>query len=168
MTRSAIEQLVFMMDSAFYGDPERPTHSWHAVLVNLKSLQPEDWDWIPPGGRRTIRRLLLGLGNCKYVCDNQAFGDGSMSWDVPGSIPGVNITSREEIVAWLSEGHRLLRGSVAALKDDAELLLPRPSYWGEERPIRWQVNTMIQHDLYHAGEINHIRALHQENDDEDA
>jgi hypothetical protein len=57
---------------------------------------------------------------------------------------------------------------VAALEDDAELLLSRPSYWGEERAIRWQVNTMVQHDLYHAGEINHIRALHQENDDEDA
>ena len=27
---------------------------------------------------------------------------------------------------------------------------------------------MIEHDLYHAGEINHIRALHQQNDDEDA
>lgn len=155
-----------MMDSAFSGDSERPEHSWHAVLVNLKSLQPEDWDWIPPGGKRTIRRLLLELGSCKYVCDNQAFGDASMSWEVPGSIPAVNITSREEIVAWLSEGHRRLRDSVAALKDDAQLLELRPSYWEEPRPIRWQVNTMIQHDLYHAGEINHIRALHQQNDGE--
>jgi hypothetical protein len=168
MSKSAIEQLVFMMDSAFAGDPERPTHSWHAVLVNLKSVRDEDWDWIPPGGRRTIRRLLLELGSCKYVCASRAFEDGSMSWEVPGTIPTVDIQSRDEIVAWLSEGHRRLRDHVAALEDDAQLLLPRPSYWGEERAIRWQLNTMIQHDLYHAGEINHIRALHQQNDDEDA
>jgi hypothetical protein len=100
------------------------------------------------------------------VCDNQAFGDGSMSWDVPGSIPAVNITSRDEIVDWLRESQHRLRDHVAALEDDGQLLLPRPSYWGEEREIRWQINTMIQHDLYHAGEINHIRALHQENDDD--
>ena len=168
MTRSAIEQLVFMMDNAFEGDPARPDQSWHAVLVNLGSVQPDDWDWVPPGGRRTIRRLLLELGTCKYVCDSQAFGDGSMSWEVPGSIPALDITSRDEIAGWLREAHRRLRDHVAALEDDAELLLPRPSYWGEERAIRWQVNTMIQHDLYHAGEINHIRALHQQNDDEDA
>jgi hypothetical protein len=168
MSRTAIEQLVFMMDSAFEGDPERPNQSWHAVRVNLKSLKDEDWDWIPPGGRRTIRRLLLGLGSCKYVCENQAFGDATMGWDVRGSIPGVDYTSREAIIDWVSEGHRRLRDSVAALDDDARLLELRPSYWGEPRAIRWQINTMIQHDLYHAGEINHIRALHQENDDEDA
>ena len=168
MTRSAIDQVEFMMDSAFEGDPTRPDQSWHAVLVNLGSLTQDDWDWIPPGGKRTVRRLLLELGSCKYVCDNQAFGDGSMSWDVPGSIPAVDFTNRDEIVVWLREGHRRLRDSVAALDDDAQLLEPRPSYWGEPREIRWQINTMIQHDLYHAGEINHIRALHQQNDDEDA
>ena len=98
MGKSAIEQVVFMMDSAFEGDPARPDQSWHAVLVNLSSVKAEDWDWIPPGGRRTIRRLLLELGTCKYVCDSHAFGDGSIHWDAPGSIPAVNITSRDEIV----------------------------------------------------------------------
>jgi DinB superfamily len=167
MSRSAIEQVVFMMDSAFVGDPARPDQSWHAVLVNLKSLAPVDWDWVPPGGVRTVRRLLLGLGTCKYVCDSKAFGDGSMDWDNLGSIPAVDFKNRDEIVRWVSESHRQLRDHVAALEDDAQLLELRPSYWGEDREIRWQINTMIQHDLYHAGEINHIRALHQENDDED-
>jgi hypothetical protein len=166
VTRAAIEQLVFMMDSAFEGDPARPDQSWHAVLVNLNSLKAEDWDWSPPGGRRTIRRLLLGLGSCKYVCESKAFGDGLMGWDKPGSIPSPDIPNNDDVVRWLSESHRRLRDSVAALDDDAELLELRPSYWGEEREIRWQINTMVQHDLYHAGEINHIRALHQENDDE--
>jgi hypothetical protein len=29
---------------------------------------------------------------------------------------------------------------------------------------RWFIVTMIEHNLYHAGEINHIRALSQGND----
>ena len=31
--------------------------------------------------------------------------------------------------------------------------------WGEMRPTRWIVAAMIGHDFYHAGEINHVRAL---------
>jgi hypothetical protein len=167
VSRTGIEQVVFMMDSAFEGDPARPDQSWHAVLVNLKSLHPEDWDWVPPGGKRTVRRLVLGLASCKYVCDSKAFGDGSVDWSNPGSFPTVDIPNNDDVVRWLSESHRRLRDSVAGLTEDAQLLELRPSYWGEDREIRWQINTMIQHDLYHAGEINHIRALHQENDDED-
>ncbi len=37
--------------------------------------------------------------------------------------------------------------------------------WGTEANTRWIVNNMIQHDTYHSGEINHIRALHQRNDE---
>ena len=29
---------------------------------------------------------------------------------------------------------------------------------------RWLISAMIEHDLYHSGEINHVRALLQGND----
>jgi hypothetical protein len=32
-----------------------------------------------------------------------------------------------------------------------------------EANTRWIVSSKIQHDLYHTGEINHIRALRQRN-----
>ena len=51
-----------------------------------------------------------------------------------------------------------LVGHVAALADD-ELDVPRLTNWGELRPTRWIVATMITHDAYHAGEINHLRSL---------
>ena len=35
---------------------------------------------------------------------------------------------------------------------------------GEPFTIRWFISVMIQHYCYHAGEINHIRALSQRND----
>jgi hypothetical protein len=52
---------------------------------------------------------------------------------------------------------------VAALTDD-ELYRVRPGYWAEPKPLLDTIVVMIEHDLYHAGEINHIRALHQGND----
>jgi hypothetical protein len=36
--------------------------------------------------------------------------------------------------------------------------------WGEQKETRWIITAMIQHDLYHAGEINHLRALIQGTD----
>jgi hypothetical protein len=62
-------------------------------------------------------------------------------------------------------GHERLRSGIAVLADDAELLRPRRTNWGELRETRWViVVTMIQHDLYHAGEINHLRSPHQGKD----
>ena len=165
MSRSAIDQLLFMMDCAFEGDPAQPDRSWHALLVNLGSVDPSDWDWVPPGGRRPIGQLVREVGEAKYVCDSHAFGDATIHWRKPDSIPAIHHdASPDEVIGWLQKAHQRLRDDVAALENDAALLKPRPSYWGEALPIQWQINTMIQHDIYHAGEINHIRALRQDND----
>jgi len=67
------------------------------------------------------------------------------------------------VVEWLREGHRRLREHVEALDDD-ELSKPRRVNWGEMRETRWIIANMIRHDDYHAGEINHIRAVSQGND----
>jgi hypothetical protein len=67
--------------------------------------------------------------------------------------------SSAEVVVWLSEAHERLVDHVAALADDTELDAPRLTNWGEQRPTRWIIATMITHDAYHAGEINHIRSL---------
>lgn len=36
--------------------------------------------------------------------------------------------------------------------------------WGGELPTRRIIEIMIAHDFYHAGEINHLRALLQDDD----
>ncbi len=43
----------------------------------------------------------------------------------------------------------------------------RKAPWGEEYEARRIIELMIQHPIYHAGEINHIRALLQGKDDWD-
>jgi hypothetical protein len=89
-----------------------------------------------------------------------------MRWDKPASIPTIEATTpRGQVLRWLNEGQQRLRTHVVALQDDAELVALRPGNWGTMHETRWLINTMIQHDLYHAGELNHIRALCQGNDE---
>ena len=162
-TRAAIEQLLYLMDEAFEG--EGALEGAHSFLANLISVNDDDWFWLPPGGGRCIFDIVAHVGECKYVYDSHAFGDGSMRWDRTGTVPTVERRApQSQIVDWLREGHRRFRQSVASLADDSELLQPRKANWGESYETRWLIATIIEHDLYHAGEINHIRALRQGND----
>lgn len=167
MARSGIEQLLYAMDRAFQGDGKSDDHweNWHSFLVNLASVDRKDWLWLPRDGRRTIFELVQEVGMCKYVYDSQAFGDGSIDWNLPETLPMVTEeTPVPEILGWLKEGQRRLRGHVEALADDSELLRLRRSPQGPMRETRWIVTTTIEHDIYHAGEVNHLRALVQGND----
>jgi hypothetical protein len=64
----------------------------------------------------------------------------------------------------LTEGHQRWLASVKELPDDAELDRERLSNWDDWLPTRVIIRIMIAHDFYHAGEINHIRALLQGTD----
>lgn len=69
-----------------------------------------------------------------------------------------------DTLTWLTDGHRRWLASVRALHDDSELDQDRLTNWGERLPTRVIIRIMIAHDLYHAGKINHLRALIQETD----
>ncbi len=156
MGREGIEQYLYMMDDAF-----ADTSRWHSVLKNLASVRESEWEWVPEGARRSVRDLAEHCG-AKHMYQNHAFGDRTMTWE---TVPRPQGTTPEAIVAWLTECHREWRAGVASLADDAELTKLRGAPWGDERETRWLINTMIQHDLYHAGEINHIRAMRQGDDE---
>jgi uncharacterized damage-inducible protein DinB len=159
MTTQAIEHYLDLMDSAFAGP------DWHSLLSNLNTVAPDDWTWVPPGGVRSIRDIVLHVGRSKVVAHDQAFGSGTLTWDDPRDDGDEATADVASAITWLRTSQERLRGGIAALDDDAELLRPRRTNWGELRETRWIiVVTMIQHDLYHAGEINHLRSLHQGND----
>jgi hypothetical protein len=166
--RAAMEQLLYLMDEAFEGEDEED------LLGNLRSVTQAEWAAVPPGGERSIRQIVGHIGACKYMYDNHAFGDARMTWDDPAGdlrVSMEDLQSRrldpeppmEGVLEWLNEGHRSLRQHIAVL-DDAELSKRRQPPEGERRETRWIIANMIRHDGYHAGEINHIRALIQRND----
>ena len=155
----AISQLLYLLDEAF-----ESTTNEQALLGNLRALVPEDWLWVPPGGHRSIRDIVRHVGGCKFMYHDYAFGGATLTWEDP-LVDGVDtLDSSVSAIAWLRAGQERLRQSIAALDDDAELLRPRLTNWGAWEETRWIIAVMIQHDLYHAGEINHLRSLRQGTD----
>jgi hypothetical protein len=68
------------------------------------------------------------------------------------------------LMRFLDDAHARLRRQVDALANDSELVRRRRTNWGDTAETRWIIKATIEHDLYHAGEINRLRALRQEND----
>jgi uncharacterized damage-inducible protein DinB len=154
----AAETLARFADSAFDG------RHWHAVMRNLATCTDDDWDWAPPGGERTIREIVRHIGKCKLIFANQLFGDGTLSWDDPEiAAPARAGGSVDEAIAWLREAHAAFRDGIAGCTAD-ELATTPSGYWDTPRELQWSIEVMIQHEVYHAGEINHIRALRQGDD----
>jgi uncharacterized damage-inducible protein DinB len=157
MTEPAVSQLLYLLDEAF------EDQKWHSLLNNLRDVKPDDWTWVPPDGRRSIRDIVLHTGGAKRMYHNQAFGDGALNWDDPVIENHEAVAGIQPAIEWLRQGHQRLRESIASLSDD-ELLQLRKTHLGMKE-TRWIISVMITHDLYHAGEINHIRCLRQQNDE---
>jgi len=158
LAQTKFSQILYLFDEAFEGK------DWNSLLTNLGSVKGGDWLWVAPGGRRSIRDIVQHVGSCKFVYHNRAFGDGQLDWDDPLPAGKGELETIPSAVTWLREGQSRLRQNIAAL-DDSELLQLRPHHSGKIKETRWIISMMIQHDLYHAGEINYIRALHQQNDE---
>jgi uncharacterized damage-inducible protein DinB len=159
-SHTVVDTFAWLIEEAFQGDPS------HSLLANLKDLQEEDWTATPPGSNRSIADILEHVGWSKWMYEDYAFGSASMRGDQPPLVPpgGARSRPRDELLAWLKEGHQRWLASVRARPDDTELDKDRLTNWGERLPTRDIIRIMIAHDFYHAGEINHIRAQLQGTD----
>lgn len=159
-SRIAIAALVWLIEQAFDGDPGQ------SLIANLRELREEDWTALPAGAERSIAEVLEHVGWSKWMYEDYAFGSASMRGDQPPLVPANGAPSRppQELLQWLTEGHQRWLASVRALSDDAELDRERLTNWGDRLRTRDIIRIMIGHDFYHAGEINHIRAVLQGTD----
>ena len=163
--RAAVTELLVLFDHLLEEEGFGQDH-WHSILWNLHNVGPEEWTQLPAGGGRTIRELFIHLGLSFVMYENHAFGDETRSWNdapIDGVLPG---DTPESAKAWIRLAHKRLRDTIAQLSD-ADLDTPRKAPWGDVYETRRLIELQIQHTLYHVGEINHIRALLQGNDDWD-
>lgn len=158
-----VNQLVGLLDHALEESPDHfGTQHWHSLLWNLHNVRGEDWDTEPAPGCRTIREIVRHIGIVFLAYENHVFGDGTQGWDDP-AIDGVSPgTDPAEMIAWLRRAHARFRSSVAGLKDSQ---LAEPCPWGEPWTYQRIVEVVIQHPIYHVGEINYARAILQGNND---
>ena len=158
MARAKIELLLDMLDRAFSGNE-------HALLDNLATVEAYSWDKVPDCGRRSIKEIAYHVGMFKFMYANHGFMDGDLDYsDDPATPPPERLATIDDAVEWLREGHAYLTGSIRELADDSELEVARKVHWGGLVPTYHIIVTMLEHDLYHAGEINRTRALLQDDD----
>jgi uncharacterized damage-inducible protein DinB len=151
VARAAVDALLYLLDDGFEGG------RWHSLIGNLRAVTPDEWRWVPPGGSRSVAAIVHHVGVCKLMYANHAFGDASLTWESVEP-PKEATAEPSSALVWRRTAQSRLRAALAAL-DDADLLALRRANWGERCETRWLIATMIQHDLYHAGEINHLRSL---------
>jgi hypothetical protein len=161
MSRVRVEELLYFLDTAFEGS------RWHSLMANLKDVSETDYHWsfegAPSGDGRSIKGMVRHLAAAKFVYNNNAFGDASTVWaDMQARINDPDASMAEDI-AWLRANQQMLRDSVAALTDD-DLATQRRTHWGAMLDTHGIISIMIEHDMYHAGEINHLRAIRQDTD----
>lgn len=158
MPRERIDQLLELMDRAF------ESHE-HSLIVNLRSVRDESWSLLPENASRSIRNITAHLGLFKFIYANHAFRGADMGYGDPPATPdATRLQSTSAAMEWLREAHAYLTGCIGELQDDEELDAPRKAHWGEFLPTYDLIVIMLEHDLYHAGEINRTRALLQHDD----
>jgi uncharacterized damage-inducible protein DinB len=156
--RTAIQTMLAMANQAYRSDP------WSALRRNIESVTAEEWDVRPATWsvaefgtqpELSICDIALHTG-AKYMYVDRAFGQAKLEWADIGAPPTRDMAA---VLAWLDEAHRLLTEGLAALQDDADLAEQRQS--PRRAPMRRSelISIIINHDLYHAGEINRQRAL---------
>ena len=161
MPRFALDFFAHRLEAAYLTDP------FHAFRVNLESVHPSEWDVRPsnpsigpgsefgPEPELSICDLTVHVAGAKQMYANRMFGDGSLEWD------HIRPPSRQmsAVLIWLDENHRALVDGLARLEDDAELGAERLFPYRGPQPVGRLLSIVINHDLYHSGEINRQRAL---------
>jgi uncharacterized damage-inducible protein DinB len=133
-------------------------------VENLRTVRDEDWGTTAGGGQRTIGHIAWHVGSSAYKYADSMFGDYTLTWDELAATGRALAHDRDGFIAWLRGSNRALVEGLLGLQDDVELSAPRKAHWGEEFPTGRIIKAMIEHFTYHAGEINHLRALLQGDD----
>jgi uncharacterized damage-inducible protein DinB len=163
MSRERIETYAGLLQDVF--ERRGPDH-WaeHSFVENLRDLEDEDWSKTVAGGTRPIAHIAFHVGSAAYRYADSMFGNGSLTWDELVAQARGLADDRDGFIDWIGQGHGKLVDGLRSLADDAELAVPRKAFWGEAFPTERIIVAMIEHFTYHAGEINHLRALLHGND----
>ncbi len=156
---SEVSQLVYLMDEAFEGMGIEKSNEGQSLMVNLATVEERSWRARPSGIVRTIESIALHVGGCKVMYRDHAFGSRTLTWSSSETQPWADGDApMADTMEWLRQAHNRLMLDIRSLTDQ-DLTQPRLANWGELRETRWLLSMLLQHDVYHSGEINHLRSL---------
>jgi uncharacterized damage-inducible protein DinB len=150
-----VTQLLTILDQAYN------RKSWHGTNLrgSLRRLTPDQAVWHPGEGRHNIHELVVHAAYWKYAVANRLAGGQRGAFPIAGSNwferSGAAPRQWSDDLALLDRIHRDLRAVVSTLRD-ADLDRPLPK--SRMTPFAL-IAGVAAHDLYHAGQIQLIKAL---------
>lgn len=156
-TPGAIDVLLAALDQAY------DRRSWHGTNLrgSLRGLSLAEAAWRPARGRHNIWEIAVHAAYWKYAVWRRLSGAPRGSFPLEGSnwfprpIDPMARAWREDL-ALLSRMHADLRRAIAS----TPVGRLRPGSPGEVGALEL-ITGIIAHDLYHAGQIQLLKALHR-------
>ncbi len=153
---SGVETLLRLLDEAYH------KRSWHGPNLrgSIRGLTAEQAAWRPPGAKRSIADIVVHCAYWKYAIRRALRGEKRGSFALKGSnwfkLPEpLSQPQWREYVALLDAQHRALREAVAELSPK-QLDVTPPGRKSSNRTI---VSGIMLHDVYHAGQIQVLKAM---------
>jgi hypothetical protein len=152
-----VEQLLAIIDQAY------DRRSWHGTNLrgSIRAVTPEIAAWRPATGRHNIWELVVHGAYWKYTITRRITSERRGSFPLKGSNwfprpvePDADAWRAD--VALLGQAHRAMRAAIAALPLNR---LQAPIKSGPS--LSWFISGIAAHDLYHAGQIQLIKALYK-------
>lgn len=150
------EQLLDLLAEAF------DRKSWHGPNLrgSIRRVIASDAARVAGPGRKSIAEIVLHAAYWKYTVRRRILGEARGSFPLKGS-NWFAIPAPYSEAAWgaaaklLDEQHRLLMAAVEGLSPaDLNRVTPGGTY-----PIGFVVRGIALHDVYHAGQIQLLKAL---------
>ncbi|RPH37486.1 DinB family protein [bacterium] len=139
--------------------------AWHGPNLrgSLKGVTAETAAWRPAKGRHNIWEIVIHAAYWKYAVRRRLLGEKRGSFPLKGSNWIATRASSGDAAEWkkdlklLNDVHRAMREAVAGLQQK-ELYVQTP---GSKVTNVRTIFGIAAHDLYHAGQIQLLKRLHE-------
>ncbi|HNU09376.1 MAG TPA: DinB family protein, partial [Pyrinomonadaceae bacterium] len=138
--------------------------SWHGtnLMGSIRGIDVETAAWRPAPGKHNIWELIVHCAYWKYSVYRRLAGDPGLTFAIKGSNFFERPTDRSEAalkddIKLLRDYHGLLIASFDAFPEDRLGDVPK----GSATSFIDLVIGVAAHDLYHAGQIQLIKRLHE-------
>jgi hypothetical protein len=158
-----VEHFKEQLEAAYKGS------RWHSLLSALKGVTPEEAGWKPPAYKGfpwmqgSIVEIVFHVGGDSLYQLDHALGERRLTWEELQErfqAEGGDLKAAMQLTA---EGYQALQNALDSLTDeDLKHTYPTPESKGQrQRTLKRFFEMMIEHHLYHAGQIVYARCLYQ-------
>ena len=153
MPEPAVETLLYLFRRAF-------DEGEHGLARNLAAVTEDQWDAIVPGQPfgRSIGWIAWHAVAGKHLYWDHAFGERRLTGDYTEQGVLSPRRTKDDVIAYGREWQQRWLEKIEQLTD-ADLQAPTKAHWGATLSMRRVISAVLEHDIYHAGEINHLRAV---------